>query len=392
MDIFSIKNFLQQINTVNSNYKKIVNITGENFNIFRILKMEASEVRLHSTFLAELLNPNGSHGQKALFLRLFIQHFKISDDDFETEGAFVEVEKHTGLINEDRTEGGRIDIMITDQKGRHIIIENKIYATDAVNQLFRYKQHSKRCKLFYLTLDGREPSQLSTTGLILGEDYSCISYKNHIVTWLESCRKEVSTLPIIRETITQYIHLIKHLNNQSINNNMASELSSLINSNIEAAFLIANNLDIATNELLYKFKSEMYELAEELEDAGFELYDDFDIKNRYTGFYFFKPRWKHCSIGFSFQNFYKDFYYGIVVKENPVQKPIPLKLKEDIESLVGVKSKNSWWPIMLSLESPYNQNWEKSFEPWEAIANGKMKAMIKRKLFEMIKLIGDLKL
>ena len=35
---------------------------GENFNIFRVLGLSTSEVRLHSAFLAELLNPNGDHG------------------------------------------------------------------------------------------------------------------------------------------------------------------------------------------------------------------------------------------------------------------------------------------------------------------------------------------
>lgn len=36
---------------------------GDFFNIFSILKMETDEVKTHSAFLAELLNPKGSHGQ-----------------------------------------------------------------------------------------------------------------------------------------------------------------------------------------------------------------------------------------------------------------------------------------------------------------------------------------
>ena len=45
---------------------------GENFNIFKTLGMQTSEVRLHSAFLAELLNPNGSHGLKDKFLKAFL--------------------------------------------------------------------------------------------------------------------------------------------------------------------------------------------------------------------------------------------------------------------------------------------------------------------------------
>jgi len=35
---------------------------GEKFNIFEILGLKTSEVRLHSAIIAELLNPNGNHG------------------------------------------------------------------------------------------------------------------------------------------------------------------------------------------------------------------------------------------------------------------------------------------------------------------------------------------
>ena len=39
---------------------------GDFFNIFSILKMETDEVKTHSAFLAELLNPKGSH-DKVIF-------------------------------------------------------------------------------------------------------------------------------------------------------------------------------------------------------------------------------------------------------------------------------------------------------------------------------------
>src|SRR5258708_5822814 len=104
METKVIQNLLAQVSTINSRYKKITEITGENFNVFRVLKMGAAEVRLHSTFIAELLNPNGSHGQKDVFLKLFISSFEFKKNHFESDGAFVEVEKHTGFINENRTE------------------------------------------------------------------------------------------------------------------------------------------------------------------------------------------------------------------------------------------------------------------------------------------------
>ena len=47
--------------------------SGENFNIFKVLGLSTSEVRLHSAFLAELLDSKGSHGMGASFLRAFLE-------------------------------------------------------------------------------------------------------------------------------------------------------------------------------------------------------------------------------------------------------------------------------------------------------------------------------
>ncbi len=35
---------------------------GELFNIFNVLDLRTNEVRTHSAFIAELLNPDGNHG------------------------------------------------------------------------------------------------------------------------------------------------------------------------------------------------------------------------------------------------------------------------------------------------------------------------------------------
>jgi len=44
-----------------------------NFNVFRLLKFERYEIKLHTRLLRELLNPAGSHGQGNRFLRSFME-------------------------------------------------------------------------------------------------------------------------------------------------------------------------------------------------------------------------------------------------------------------------------------------------------------------------------
>ena len=104
---------------------------GEKFNIFEILGLQTSEVRLHSAIIAELLNPKGNHGLGDKFLKAFIDDIIVKQLTFnmDTSSTEVIVEYSIGPISEDSTEGGRIDILLKDNEKQTIIIENKIYIT-----------------------------------------------------------------------------------------------------------------------------------------------------------------------------------------------------------------------------------------------------------------------
>lgn len=213
---------------------------GEDFNVFSVLGLWSEEVRLHSAMLAELLNPEGSHGCNENFLRLFIQdvvEIKLSNDMDELSKAFTTAEYHIGCINEEGTEGGRIDILIEMPQNTGIpslIIENKIYAEDQPNQLRRYYnfgvtkyQSPDNFKILYLTLYG---SSASTTSTGEGEpfDYIKCSYIHHIRKWLEHCAAIAYDKPKVRETIIQYNHLLTQITAYYMNekNPIVEEIAS----------------------------------------------------------------------------------------------------------------------------------------------------------------------
>ena len=113
---------------------------GDYFNVFNTLGLWSDEVRLHSAFLAELLNPNGSHGLKNALLKEFLAAIGLNKDYISNCKSNI-VERSIG----ERTEstGGRIDIILED--GEHaVIIENKIYAIDQHHQLLRYNNYGKQ--------------------------------------------------------------------------------------------------------------------------------------------------------------------------------------------------------------------------------------------------------
>jgi len=384
IDYREFQNLFGQVNALISKYKKVNELTGENFNVFKILKLESSEVRMHSAFIAELLNPKGSHGQKDVFLKLFVKSFCFKGVEIDTGSCNVEIEKHVGFINDDRTEGGRIDIFISDNRNNHIIIENKIYAGDQYNQLVRYHQHSEHANILYLTLDGGEPNKNSYGILKDGEHFRCISYKNNIIEWLEECRKECAVLPIIRESITQYINLIKYLTNQTLNHTMQEELSEIIKNNLEASIAIHANIDKALDKISMEFGKD---LEQEFEKRNLNCYYSINFKERYNGIWISRPEWKYINIGFQFQSYDKDMIYGFCCKEHPRDHPIPDELRKKLKALpYNSKKNNDWWSWFNDVE-PSFKNWH-DFNTWKKVIDGRMKSMIIEKtnfLLELVK-------
>ncbi len=231
---------LDQIGEITKRHEEITKLSGENFNVFKVIGVTTKEVKLHSRFLGELLNPSGSHGQGDIFLSLFIDEINKNEElkieKFDTKNSVVFIEKRVRKINEDKTEGGQIDILIEDKNGnKTIIIENKIYADDQKNQLIRYSNYKKEniVGLFYLTLFGTEPSEISKGELKENKDYFLLSYNENIIVWLEKCRKEAVQQPLLREGLSHYINVIKLLTNQTTNEAMNNDIVNTLTNSTE---------------------------------------------------------------------------------------------------------------------------------------------------------------
>lgn len=203
------------------------------FNLFSILRSSSDEVRLHSRFLAYLLNPKASHHQGKALLNLLLRRLDIQSFDFEN--VVVEVEYQN------------IDILIRNQSGQAVIIENKIYASDQDQQLWRYHQLIRaegysEIWTTYLTLDGSEPSEQSRKSLAV----TLLSYEAEIIAWLEECIALVAREPGVRESIFQYIELLKKLT--------SSDQGEIYMSKLKAQILQGENLFVIA-DINHAFKS-----------------------------------------------------------------------------------------------------------------------------------------
>jgi hypothetical protein len=266
---------LKGVSNIAARHNELKKLRGENFNIFSILNMESKENATHSAFLGELLNPKGSHLFGTVFLRLFLESVGYADAlvslhsqllkhpekcELELNTAVLKLEQHVGGIDKTKKTGGRIDIYLSDNKGNSISIENKIYAGDQHAQIERYVNHNKaKNRVYYLTLWGGDASKESKGLTKDGINYHRISYRDTIVTWLDLCMKEAADQPILRESIKQYILLIKKLTNQLTNNTMAKEVRDLIAKDYLAANVIANNIGQAEERAAHRFLTEVEE-------------------------------------------------------------------------------------------------------------------------------------
>lgn len=246
-----IENFFGLIHSIYEQRDKLIEEKGYKFNIFNILGIHTDEVKLHSAFLAELLSPSGSHQMGSLFLEKFIE--KLGDIKFTFDKKVnVTIEKDIGPISEDEKNGGRLDIEISNGENV-IIIENKIYASDQNKQLIRYYNYRPDAHLFYLTLDGHEPSDESCMDGTFKVPYKCMSYEKDIIDWLESCLNETLKHPLLHNTLIQYINILKQLTNQSLIHTMDNILASAIKNNIKTALEIEREMPIIRNQYHSEF-------------------------------------------------------------------------------------------------------------------------------------------
>lgn len=265
MELDKYKTIIRSTKQILKHQKEKEGLKGEKFNIFSILKMETKENATHSAFLAALLDPSGTHLKGSVFLKIFLN--TINNKTIDLASAKVKTEHSIGKNDFKDKTGGRVDIYIWDKKGQYLSIENKINAGDQKDQIERYCNHNKgNNEVYYLTLYGVEPSYDSKGDLNSGTHFYTISYRSHIVDWLTLCLKEATDSPILRESIKQYIILMKKLTN-TIDKEEEQELLEVILNNYESAVFLGNNINKTIANFNNKIRQSIFEsLTEKLNE------------------------------------------------------------------------------------------------------------------------------
>jgi hypothetical protein len=273
---------LSEISAIHKKYALIYEKTGADFNILKIIGKDTDEV-ITCKLLCELLDPHGDHHQGDAYLKLFVENvLRINFNEQDYTSAWVS--------GEYSIEGRRSIDLLIETKNHKIPIEVKIHAPDQTRQCYDYYQSAQNSNLYYLTLDGKPPSEESAKGLTLKDDESGeyqevtqISFRDDIIGWLDSCLALPGTIKIapIREILLQFKDVLMKLTGQ-MEEDAEMEIVKKITSsaeNMQSAIDIANVLPDAKAEVLLGLFRELKRL---FENADRTIWDyDEDVIGQY---------------------------------------------------------------------------------------------------------------
>ena len=372
-----IRNLINQVAIISKKNAEILDATGGRFNMFQVCGVNHYE-NTHSAIIAEFLDPNGTHGLKSKLLECFIETLgeRVTIKSFNCEKAQVRTEHST--------EEGRIDILITDDQNKAIIIENKIYAADQLEQLKRYDSYAQKTykysyQILYLTLWGDEASEQS------GENvpYSQVSYKADIICWLEKCVALASRFPMVRETIIQYVNHLKQLTGQDMNTKNKEEITKVLSENFRAAYEIYQNYpgvyDYLAKEL---FNPKMREFAEQ-KGLGYH-YDR--VEERAIHFRFTHQNWQgKCWIEFTCEG--NRCFYGLrnILPEYKMSVENRKRIHDKLK--VSSLKESNWFPFYVYINNLSPAVWEA-----DIIKSDKFLNDCKEKIENFLKIMEEIEL
>ena len=248
----SFQELFNYIKTILEIKQKTNHYRANNFTVFSALRNETDEEKTHTTFLYEVLRPDGQHGMKDTFLKDFFKTVLKVDNYDKTAKIFQECH-----IDPKDDNYGRLDLCIETDSARYPI-EIKIYADDQDHQMERYHKFAKRksevSQVYYLTLNGHSPSEKSL-GKLSENDVICISFAKEIHAWLNNCidianHKHAQDVVAV---INQYQTLLNKLTDEQQDDVYMDAINKLISSskeNYECAVAFEKGLVTARTEKL----------------------------------------------------------------------------------------------------------------------------------------------
>lgn len=378
MTNFNIETFFREVRfkdelqtKINEVYRKTLTL---DFNPLDFVKWNENKV---SEILAFFLDPQASHAQGDLYLRMFVEYFELSF-------YYSDYSKIRVILEENTDHNRRVDIVISYDNFKRVIgIENKIYpwTKDQPLQVADYVKHLKTyCKtgdyhLIYLAPQGKVLDKNSAGDgyeeMLADGKLKLINYEEHIIDLVHRFAMHTDN-GRVRSFIKDFE---LKLRNNFIGINMIEENDIVkyiktSEDNIRTAFSVAKNLSKVKETLKEEYYKQMNELASEL-NLQF-------VKEHH---HFVMPNFRKLYAKFNFES--GGLIYGLVKTyefntSNPEKKFIP-----EIAAELKIQFSTSyWWPLWKFLY----RNIEIEDQIWLDIQNGHLKNFVREFLQNVLSL------
>lgn len=258
---------IEKLNEISKCTENTCSVSDE-YNVFEVLGVEYKEV-IMCRFLGNLLDCRGKHGLGTEPLRLFIRDV-LHDEDFggNLEEAIITLEDSTD-------NGRRVDIVIY-LNSKIYPIEVKIWAGDQSKQLEDYYENyfgkSKDDKIYYLTPNGRSPSDKSMGGLDAekGGQIVCISFSEDIKNWLDEVQNIEGASGSIKFVIGNFMEVIEKMAKDeteldTIKKNLELDNGECDSKAIKGAILLLKHRDELWNAIRKKYLSSILHCGDNFE-------------------------------------------------------------------------------------------------------------------------------
>lgn len=170
--------------------KALDRVAATNFSVFHYFETNENLV---SSIFADLLRPNGSHGQGAAFLRLFLEEIDRGGKAGVRKRLDYGSLERCSVYTEYRTcKGGRIDIVLK-LEDMWIGIENKPWAVEQREQLQRYlkflQQKDDQACVLYLSGTGDNAKTIQDNDHYLTIPYGHARTGPSVAHWIATCHR-----------------------------------------------------------------------------------------------------------------------------------------------------------------------------------------------------------
>lgn len=300
---------------------KILDESKSDFNIFQTIANPYDEMNLHSKFIYTILNEK-KYGYE--FLLSFLKNIGLDLAGIDKSSIKIEREK--------AVHDGRLDLYIkfrANDELYSIAIENKIYAGDQNKQLDRYLDYldainkGKEKYLYYLTLDGHDPSSESCSNL---SKVINISYSENILNWIGEAISISAKEAKLREALVQYEELLEKICGKDIDYTMEIKDYILKNAdNYDFVKSLETGLAEARVELQDKFWKRLEARLEEhlsreygLDMSKVDKTKEIGTSNKWYSLNLIKKKSRYFGLIYNLGNFKNlgDLYLKVEIERN----------------------------------------------------------------------------